>query len=108
MTLDRHVILYVKSALCCTGVKGFFSMKSKIFTRVFVVLTSLPFVIVSALSAPAVELFRSRYHGEDGQEFECVFETDERSAPRTIRDEKAAEIAAAWVTSFYHVQVGRA
>jgi hypothetical protein len=32
-------------------------MKSKIFTRVFVVLTSLLFVVVSA---PAVELFRYR------------------------------------------------
>jgi len=68
-------------------------MKSKIFTRVFVVLTSLLFVVVSALSAPAVELFRYRYHAEDGREFECVFETDEQSVPKTVGEEKATEIA---------------
>jgi len=70
------------------------------------VLTSLLYVVVSALSAPAVELFRYRYHAEDGREFEYVFENDEQSAPKTVSDQKAAEIAADWVTSFYHVQVG--
>ena len=81
-------------------------MKSRLFTKVFVVLTSLLFVVAPALSAPAVELFRYRYHADDGREFEYVFETDEQNAPRTVREEKAAEIAAEWVTSFYHVQVG--
>jgi hypothetical protein len=28
------------------------------------------------------------------------------SAPRIVSEEKAAEIAADWVTSFYHLQVG--
>ncbi len=78
-------------------------MNSKIFTRVFVVLTILLFV---AVSAPAVELVRFRYHAEGGREFEYVFETDEQSAPKTVSEEKAAEIAADWVTTFYHVQVG--
>ena len=68
-------------------------MKSKIFTRVFVVLTSLLFVVFSALSAPAVDLFRYRYHAEDGREFECVLETDEQSVPKTVGEEKATEIA---------------
>jgi hypothetical protein len=70
------------------------------------VLTSLLFVLASALSARAVELFRYRYHAADGREVEYVFETDDRSAPRVVSQEKAAEIAADWVTSFYHVQVG--
>ena len=35
-----------------------------------------------------------------------MFENDEQSAPKTVSDQKAAEIAADWVTSFYHVQVG--
>ena len=35
-----------------------------------------------------------------------MFETDEKNTPRTVGAEKAAEIAADWVTSFYHVQVG--
>jgi len=77
--------------------KGFFQMKSKIFTGVFVVLTSLLFVVVSALSAPAVELFRYRYHADDGREFQ----TDEQSVPKTVSEEKAAEIAADSVTTFY-------
>jgi hypothetical protein len=80
-------------------------MKSRLFTKVFVVLTRLLSVAVptpSPPSAPAVELFRYRYHADDGREFEYeyVFQTDEQNAPRTIRDEKAAEISAAWVTSF--------
>ena|SRR5271165_2811878 len=72
-------------------------------SRVFVFLTSLLFVVVSA---PAVELFRYRYHADDGRELEYVFETDEQSTPKTVSEEKAAEIAADWVASFYHVQIG--
>jgi hypothetical protein len=53
-----------------------------------------------------LSFFRYRYHAVDGREFEYVFETDEQNAPRTVSEEKAAEIAAAWMTSFYHVQVG--
>jgi hypothetical protein len=67
------------------------------------VLTSHLFI---AVSAPAVELVRFRYHAEDGRELEYVFETDEQSAPKTVSEEKAAEIAADWVTTFCHVQVG--
>ena len=72
----------MKSSLCCTACD-----------HVKLVLTSLLFVVVSALSAPAVELFRYRYHAEDGREFECVFETDEQSVPKTVGEEKATEIA---------------
>jgi len=85
----------VKSSLCCTACD-----------HVKLVLTSLLFVVVSALSAPAVELFRYRYHAEDGREFECVFETDEQSVPKTVGEEKATEIAMDWMRVFYHVQVG--
>ena len=35
-----------------------------------------------------------------------MFETDEQSASKTISEQKAAEISADWVTTFYHVQVG--
>ena len=69
------------------------------------VLTGLLFVVVTALSSPAVELFRYR-DALDGCEFENVFETDEQSASKTISEQKAAEISADWVTTFYHVQVG--
>jgi hypothetical protein len=43
-------------------------------SRVFVVLTRLLFVLVSA---PAVGLFQYRYHADDGREVEYVFETVE-------------------------------
>jgi len=72
-------------------------------SRVFVGLTSLLFVVVPAT---AVELFRYRYHAEDGRELAYVFETDENGLPESIGKEKAAEIAADWITVFYHVQVG--
>jgi len=66
----------VKSSLYCTACD-----------HVKLVLTSLLFVVVSALSAPAVELFRYRSYAEDGREFECVFETDEQSVPKTLGEE---------------------
>jgi hypothetical protein len=81
-------------------------MKSKIVASVVAVITSLLFVAASAQAAPAVELFRYRYHADDGREFEYLFQTDEQSTPKTVSEEKAAEIAADWVTSFYHVQIG--
>ena len=43
---------------------------------------------------------------EDGREFEYVFETDEQTAPKTVGEEKATEIAMDWMRVFYHVQVG--
>jgi hypothetical protein len=46
---------------------------------------------VSPLSAPVVELFRYRYHDEDGREFEYVFETDEKTTPKTVSEEKAGD-----------------
>ena len=56
-------------------------------------------VVVSVLSAPAIELFGYRYHAEEGRVFEYVCEIDEpkQSAPKTVSEEKAAEIAADWV-----------
>jgi hypothetical protein len=56
-------------------------------------------------SARAVELFRYRYHAENGREFECVFETDEQSVPKTVGQEKAAEIAMDWMRVSYSIQV---
>jgi len=51
----------------------------------------------------SVELFRYRYHGEDGGEFECIFETTEKSTSNTVTEDKAAEIAADFTTTFCHV-----
>ena len=37
---------------------------------------------------------------------EYVFEAGEQNSPNAVTKEKAAEIAADFMTSFYHVQVG--
>jgi hypothetical protein len=36
-------------------------------------------------------------------EFECIFETTEKSTSNTVTEDKAAEIAADFTTTFYHV-----
>src|SRR5271165_5500262 len=60
------------------------------------------------LSVPALsgEVFRYRYNGKDGAEYEAVFETDEQSVGKTVDKEKAEEIAMAWMQVFYGEQVG--
>ena len=59
-----------------------------------------------AVPAISVELFRYRYNGEDGAEYEVVFETDEQSVGKTVDKEKAEEIAMAWMQVFYGEQLG--
>jgi len=59
-----------------------------------------------AVSAKSVELFRYRYSGEDGAEYDAVFETDEQSVGKTVDKEKAEEIALDWMQVFYGEQVG--
>jgi hypothetical protein len=65
-------------------------------------------LITLLLSVPAmsVELFRYRGAAKDGGTFEYVFEAGEQSSPNAKTKEKAAEIAADFMTTFYHVQVG--
>jgi hypothetical protein len=42
----------------------------------------------------------------DGGTIEYIFETDEQDVPKTVSKERAAEIAADFVTTFYHAQIG--
>lgn len=60
------------------------------------------------LAAPAmsVELFRYRGAAKDGGTLEYIFETDAQNVPKTISEEKAAEIASDFMTTFYHQQIG--
>ena len=67
-----------------------------------VILTTL----LLATPAMSVELFRYRGAAMDGGTLEYIFETDEQDFPKTISKEKAAEIAADFVTTFYHAQIG--
>src|ERR1700719_677969 len=66
------------------------------------------FLIVLSLILPAmsVELFRYRGAAKDGGTLEYVFEAGEQNSPNAVTKEKAAEIAADFMTTFYHVQVG--
>ena len=65
-------------------------------------------LITLLLAAPAmsVELFRYRGAAKDGGTLEYVFEAGEQNSPNAVTKEKAAEIAADFMTTFYHVQVG--
>jgi hypothetical protein len=42
----------------------------------------------------------------DGGTLEYVFETDQENLPKTVPKEKVAEIAANFMTTFYHIQIG--
>src|SRR6202035_185159 len=65
-------------------------------------------LITLLLAAPAtsVELFRYRGAAKDGGTLEYVFDASEQNSPNAITKEKAAEVAADFMTTFYHVQVG--
>jgi hypothetical protein len=66
------------------------------------------FLIVLSLILPAlsIELFRYQGAAKDGGTLEYVFEAGEQNSPNAVTKEKAAEIAADFITTFYHVQVG--
>jgi hypothetical protein len=54
----------------------------------------------------SVELFRYRGAAKDGGTLEYVFEAGEQNSPNAVTKEKAAEIAADFMTTFYHVPIG--
>ena len=54
----------------------------------------------------SVELFRYRGAAKDGGTLEYVFEAGGQNSPNAVTKEKAAEIAADFMTTFYHVQIG--
>jgi hypothetical protein len=66
------------------------------------------FLITVLLSVPAMsaELFRYRGAAKDGGTLEYVFGAGEQDSPNAVTKEKAAEIAADFMTTLYHVQVG--
>jgi hypothetical protein len=64
------------------------------------------FMIILAGSATATELFRYRDAADDGGTLEYIFETDQRDAPASASKDKVAEIAAEFMTTFYHIQIG--
>ena len=69
-------------------------------------LATILITLLLAVPAMSVELFRYRDARKDGGTLEYVFEAGEQNSPNAITKEKAAEIAADFMTTFYHVQVG--
>jgi hypothetical protein len=69
-------------------------------------LAAILITLLLATPAMSVELFRYRGAAMDGGTLEYIFETDEQDVPKTVSKEKAAEIAADFVTAFYHAQIG--
>jgi hypothetical protein len=58
------------------------------------------------VSAMSVELFQYRGAATDGGTLEYVFEGGKQNSPNAVTKEKAAEIAADFMTTFYHIQIG--
>ena len=69
-------------------------------------LPAILITILLSLPAMSVEVFRYRGAAMDGGTLEYIFETDEQDVPKTVSKERAAEIAADFVTTFYHAQIG--
>ena len=69
-------------------------------------LATILITLLLAVPAISLELFRYRGAAKDGGTLEYVFEAGEQNSPDAITKEKAAEIAADFMTTFYHVQVG--
>jgi hypothetical protein len=69
-------------------------------------LATILITLLMAVPAMSVELFRYRGAAKDGGTLEYVFDGGEQNSPNAVSKEKAAEIAADFMTTFYHVQVG--
>jgi hypothetical protein len=69
-------------------------------------LATILITLLLATPATTAELFRYRGAARDDERLEYVFESDERNIPKKVTKEKAAEIAADFMTSFYGIQVG--
>ncbi len=62
--------------------------------------------LLLSVFALSVELFRYRGAAKDGGTLEYVFRNDEPALPKTASQEKAAKIAADFMTTFYGIRVG--
>jgi hypothetical protein len=69
-------------------------------------LTTVLITLALMLPAMSVELFRYRGAAKEVGTLEYVFETGKQNSPNAVTKEKVAEIAADFMTTFYHVQVG--
>jgi hypothetical protein len=59
-----------------------------------------------AAFAGTAELFRYSLRTKDGRQFEYVFELSVEPSAGSITKEEATRIAADWMATFYHLQLG--
>jgi hypothetical protein len=69
-------------------------------------LATILITLALVVLAMSIELFRYRGTAKDGGTLEYVFEASEHNSPNAVTKEKAAEIAADFMTTSYHVQIG--
>jgi hypothetical protein len=69
-------------------------------------LATILIILMLAVPAMSDELFRYRGAAKDGGTLEYVLEASEQNSPNAVTKEKVAEIAADFMTTFYHVQIG--
>jgi hypothetical protein len=69
-------------------------------------LATILIILLLAVPAMSVELYRYRGAAKDGGTLEYLFEASEQNSPNAITKEKAAEVAGDFMTIFYYVQVG--
>jgi hypothetical protein len=69
-------------------------------------LATILITLILTVPALSTELFRYRGAAKDGGKLEHVFDAGEQNSPNAVTEEKAAEIAADFMATFYHVQVG--
>jgi hypothetical protein len=67
-------------------------------------LATILLTLLLAVPAMSVELFRYWGVAKDGGTLEYFFEAGEQHSPNAVTNEKAAEIAGDFMTTFYHVQ----
>jgi hypothetical protein len=65
-------------------------------------LATILITLLLAIPASSVELLRYRGAAKDGGTLEYVFEAGEQNSPNAATKEKAAELAADFMTTFYH------
>ena len=69
-------------------------------------LVTVLITLLLVVPAMSVELFRYRSAAKDGGTLEYVFEAGEQNSPNAVTKEKAAEIAADFMTTFTTSKIG--
>jgi len=64
------------------------------------------YYLLAPVYVSAKELFRYRLQTKDGRQFEYVFESSAEPSPRSVTREGTTRIAANWMATFYHLQLG--